>query len=175
MKKILFGLSFFLLISLLFNSCKEKSEEEIKDWSKINKELIEVNKNLVKIDRENILKYIDQNELQMTENKSGLWFSVTKSGKGEKITENQTATINYKIELLDGTLCYSSDKDGSMTFKVGKAQVATGLQQGVLKMRKGDKAIFIIPPHLAYGLVGDDNKIPGRATLVYTVELLKID
>ena len=172
---MLFGLSFLMLISLLFNSCKEKTEEKPKDWSKINKELIEVNKNLIKIDREKILKYIELNELQMTENKSGLWFYVTKLGKGQKIKENQTATLNYKIELLDGTLCYSSDNDGSMTFKVGKAQVATGLQQGVLEMRKGDKAIFIIPPYLAYGLVGDDNKIPGRATLVYTVELLKID
>ena len=41
-------------------------------------------------------------------------------------------------------------------------------------MKVGDKAKFIIPSHLAFGLLGDENKIPKRATLVYDVELIDV-
>jgi FKBP-type peptidyl-prolyl cis-trans isomerase len=41
-------------------------------------------------------------------------------------------------------------------------------------MKEGEKAIFIIPSHLAFGLLGDENKIPKRATLVYDVELVQV-
>ena len=41
-------------------------------------------------------------------------------------------------------------------------------------MKVGDIAKFILPSHLAFGLLGDEEKIPKRATLVYHVELLTI-
>ncbi len=40
-------------------------------------------------------------------------------------------------------------------------------------MREGEKARFIIPPHLAYGLLGDEKQIPARSIIVYEVELLE--
>jgi len=39
----------------------------------------------------------------------------------------------------------------------------------------GDKATFIMPPHLAYGLPGDGNKIPARSVIAYEVILVKVD
>jgi FKBP-type peptidyl-prolyl cis-trans isomerase len=41
-------------------------------------------------------------------------------------------------------------------------------------MHVGDRAKFIVPSHLAFGLLGDQNKIPQHATLVYDIELVKI-
>jgi FKBP-type peptidyl-prolyl cis-trans isomerase len=41
-------------------------------------------------------------------------------------------------------------------------------------MRAGDKARFVIPPHLAYGLLGDENRIPARAIIVYQLELVEV-
>ena len=41
-------------------------------------------------------------------------------------------------------------------------------------MRAGDKARFIIPPHLAYGLLGDENRIPARSIIIYQVELVDV-
>ena len=52
--------------------------------------------------------------------------------------------------------------------------VESGLEEGILLMKTGGKAKFILPPHLAYGLPGDGKKIPARAILVYDVELLSI-
>jgi len=83
--------------------------------------------------------------------------------------------INYKVSLLDGTIVYSSDSTGAMQFKLGKSDVAGGLQEGVKLLHEGDKAIFILPAHLAYGLTGDGDRIKHYATLVIDVELLKIE
>ena len=42
-------------------------------------------------------------------------------------------------------------------------------------MKEGDKARFVIPSHLAYGMQGDGNKIPGNSPLYYDVTLLKAE
>lgn len=170
-------LVYFLVIcfvNFFLIACKNKTEEKPKDWNKINKELIKVNSYMVKEDKERIEKYIERNNLQMQESSTGLWYGIIKHGQGDSIKDGQIAVINYSVELLDGTKCYSSDSLGSLTFKTGKSDVPSGLDQGIRKMRQGDHAIFILPPHLAYGLVGDDNKITSRSILVYYVELLKV-
>ena len=85
------------------------------------------------------------------------------------------ATINYSISLLDGTECYNSDDSGPRQFKIGQGGVESGLEEGILFMHEGDKARFIMPPHLAHGLLGDNHKIPARAIIIYEVELIKLD
>ena len=74
--------------------------------------------------------------------------------------------------MLDGSLCYSSDSLGPSTFRVDRA--ISGLEEGMLKLRVGDKARFIMPPYLAHGLIGDENRIPSRAIIIYDVELLDV-
>lgn len=49
-----------------------------------------------------------------------------------------------------------------------------GLEEGILMLRTGDKARFILPPHLAYGLFGDEEKILPRSTIVYEVKVIEI-
>ena len=49
----------------------------------------------------------------------------------------------------------------------------SGLDEAMVYLHLGDIAKLIIPNHLAYGLHGDDNRIPEYATLVYTVKVLE--
>ncbi len=42
-------------------------------------------------------------------------------------------------------------------------------------LREGDRAVFIMPPHLAAGLPGDGDKIPAHSVIVYEVEVLKLE
>jgi len=53
--------------------------------------------------------------------------------------------------------------------------VESGLEEGILLLRVGDKATFIMPPHLAHGLQGDGDRIPARSIIMYDVLLLKVE
>jgi len=44
-----------------------------------------------------------------------------------------------------------------------------------MAMLLGEKSDIVIQAKYAYGAVGSPPKIPGNATLVFTVELIKID
>jgi FKBP-type peptidyl-prolyl cis-trans isomerase len=42
-------------------------------------------------------------------------------------------------------------------------------------LAQGGKAKFILPSHLAYGLTGDQDKIPPQSPVVYDIELIEIE
>lgn len=154
-------------------SChKDKNEHKDINWQKVNKKLVNVNKYLVKEDSERIASYIFRHGWDMIETKGGFWYLITEHGTGDSVKHNDIVSLAYKVELLDGTECYNSDSLGLLSFKVGSGDVISGLQRGVLLLREGDKAIFIFPPVLAYGLLGDEKQIPPRSTLVYHIKVV---
>jgi FKBP-type peptidyl-prolyl cis-trans isomerase FkpA len=163
-----------LLITTII-SCGPATVNEYKPANDTTGEVyVRVNKYLVKKDADIIKSYIKRHKWDMTETESGLWFQIYKQGNGKNVKKGDKAILKYTSELLDGTPCYSSDSLGFKQFVIGEGRVEAGIDEGVLYMKKGDVARFILPPHLAYGLMGDENKIPARATLVYNVELLDI-
>ena len=135
---------------------------------------IEMNKRLVVEEQKRIEKYIKDNELTMYRTETGLWYNISKEGLGDQVKKGKYVTLNYSVRLLDETLLYSSDEKGAKEFLVGQGGVESGLEEGILMLKKGSKAQFIMPSHLAHGLIGDDNKIPSRAVLLYDVEVVKI-
>ena len=145
--------------------------------------LVHLNQQLVEKDASTIADYAQQNGWEMQTTQSGLWYMLYQNGQGEKAATGKIAEMNYSISLLDGTVCYSSDKLGTKSFRLGEGVVNTGLgmsavepglEEGVLLMRVGDKARFIMPPHLAHGLSGDGGRIPKRTIILYDVELLSL-
>ncbi len=77
--------------------------------------------------------------------------------------------------LLDGTVFDSSyERKEPITFPIGIGQVIPGWDEGILLLKEGEKARFVIPSHLAYGSRGAGGVIPPNATLIFDVELVKI-
>lgn len=136
--------------------------------------LIDANKMYVKQESDEIDRYVEHHNWKMTTTGTGLRYMITKNGTGAQAEDAKRAKVNYKISLLDGTLCYSSDSTGAKEFLIGQDNVESGLHEGIKYMHVGDKAVMILPSHLAHGLVGDDSKIPPHASVMYELELLSL-
>lgn len=99
-----------------------------------------------------------------------------KVGNGEEATVGKTVTVNYVGTLIDGTKFDSSyDRNQPFSFTLGVGQVIEGWDKGVLGMKVGGKRKLTIPSSLGYGDSGIPGVIPGGATLVFEVELLKVE
>lgn len=166
-------LSVLFVCSLCIVSCDDATTK-VNKKSQSNKaeSLIKINKEIVKNENEEINAYVKRHNWTMKETGTGLRYMNYVKGSGEKAKTGQTAKVNFKISLLDGTICYSSEKTGAEEFFIGEDHVESGLHEGVQLMCVGDKTIFILPPHLAHGLIGDKDKIPPLSTIVYDIELV---
>lgn len=166
-----------ILITMLFLCIACKQNEGIKQTKNSGDEkesLIRVNEYLVEKDKEIIENYVNRREWEMEVTESGLWYMVYEAGDGKMTEQGNLVALEYSVSLLDGTLCYHSDESGPLNFVVGRGGVEAGLEEGILLLRVGDKARFILPPHLAYGLLGDENKIPARSVIIYDLTLTSV-
>lgn len=105
---------------------------------------------------------------------SGLRYVVRDPGTGDATPQaGQEVICNYAGRLLDGTEFDSSYRRGTpFHFRLGTGAVIKGWDEAFAMMRKGEKCTLIVPYWLAYGTKGQPPKIPGRATLIFEVELL---
>ena len=165
----------FLVFFQLIVSCNQdaKKVEEVKPLS--DEELIGINKSNVIEEQEQIADYIQRHRYQMQTSETGLHSLSIAEGKGQTPIFRSSVTMNYTVNFLNGDYCYSSDSSGVLQFIMGQSDEPSGLQEGLSKMKAGGQALFIIPSYLAYGLTGDGNKIGPNKTLVYQVELLKVE
>ncbi len=147
------------------------TKKEIKQYGK---SLEMANQYLTVLDAERISNYAKRRNWNMTESKTGIWYEIYEKGNGKKAEEGQIAVFNYKISLLDGTVCYSSDSTGIKKMEIGHGGVESGLEEGILMLHKGDKARFIFPPFRAHGLLGDMKHIPPRSIIVYELDLINL-
>ena len=174
------NLAGYALILFLVFSCgrsynTQQSSQDLTEIERQKKEiLLRVNQQLVEEDAEEIRTYAERNGWQLKTTESGLSYMIYRNGQGEKATVGKTVTLEYTVSLLDSTICYTSEQLGQKVFRLGHGEQETGLEEGVLLMRVGDKARLFLPPHLAHGFTGDGDCIPRRSIILYDVELVQI-
>lgn len=166
----------YLFFSILLIACNEEKPKQEAILVKENyaEPFIKVNKKLIEKESRDIDNWLKRHQINAENTGTGLRFAILKRGNGNRAKLGQLATIDYKLSLLDGTLCYDSKKSGPETFLIGQDHVESGLHEGIQKMHVGDKCLLIMPPHLAHGLLGDDKKIPPLSCIIYEVDLLQI-
>ena len=106
---------------------------------------------------------------------SGLKYIDIEEGDGATPKAGQTVIVHYIGTLEDGTEFDSSvGRNRPFSFRIGTGQVIKGWDEGLSTMKVGGKRQLIIPPELGYGSRGAGGVIPPNATLVFDVELLRI-
>jgi FKBP-type peptidyl-prolyl cis-trans isomerase len=86
-----------------------------------------------------------------------------------------SAKVAYQAYLLDGTRIGGTDLSGPVTFTIGQGEAVSGLHEAVDLLAQGDSARFILPSYLAYGLTGDQERIPPNAAIFYDLVLVDLD
>ena len=110
----------------------------------------------------------------VTTTDSGLQYEQLVAGTGAQPAATDKVTVHYTGTLIDGTKFDSSvDRGEPATFPLNG--VIKGWTEGLQLMKEGGKAKLVIPAQLAYGEQGSGGAIPPNSTLVFTVELIKVE
>ncbi len=167
-----------LLLFFLF-ACGETKETE-KAYTKEEYKTILENSNKVKTlrEEEDIKNYIKRRNWTSEETGTGVYIVKYETGKSDDslMQPGDAARVTFTVSLLDGTLCYTTEdtEQEQLEIVVEKADVESGLHEALTHLRKGDKAIILIPSHRAHGLLGDQEKIPPLSTVIYDIQILDV-
>lgn len=176
--RLLIKTVFSFALMFLVTSCQNTEETgEVKkfDQIKIKEQFIKANKQVVTKENDEMDYYQKSHQMNFVKTNSGVRYFVYKpSVKGDSIEDGDIIKINYTVSLLDGTECYTSRTDGPKEFKVGMENIEDGIHKAVLYLKTGDKALIMIPSHLAHGLLGDSKKIPPQVPIMYDIEILAL-
>lgn len=99
-----------------------------------------------------------------------------KVGTGAAAVSGKKVTVNYLGTLENGKKFDSSyDRKTPFTFSLGEGAVIKGWDEGIVGMKVGGKRKLTIPSKLGYGERGAGSDIPPNSTLIFEVELLKVE
>lgn len=105
---------------------------------------------------------------------SGLQYEVIEEGKGSRPEAGDSVTVHYTGKLIDGTVFDSSEERGEpATF--GVSQVIPGWVEALQLMNEGSRWRLFIPSALAYGPQGAGGVIGPNQTLIFDVQLIKVN
>lgn len=106
--------------------------------------------------------------------KSGLQYQVITEGSGKKPTINSTVLVNYEGRLLDNTV-FDSSIARNEPIKLQLKNVIKGWQEVLPLMSEGSFYRVFVPAKLAYGEIGAGNMIPPNSTLIFDIQLIKVE
>ncbi|CAN1572349.1 FkpA FKBP-type peptidyl-prolyl cis-trans isomerases 1 [Spirosomataceae bacterium] len=117
-----------------------------------------------------IENYIKKNAIKVDfKSNSGLRFILNQEAKeGMSLNQGMSVKVKYSGRLLN-------DKQfdaGSFNFVLGVGQVITGFDEGIAKLKVGEKGTLIFPSSIGYGAAGAGSDIPPNSPLIFEIEVL---
>ncbi len=162
----------FSFIASFFFACHNKKDNNKITISNLEENILNANKLIVKDEAKDIELLIKRYNWKMQATGTGMFYSIDGNQKGNLLTKGDKVSLSYSISLINGKEIYNSTEYGIKTMTIEQSDEPVGLHELLKMMRVGNKARAIIPSHLAYGILGDNDKIPPYATLIYKIEIL---
>lgn len=148
-----------------------KSDESlIKSSVERNKELI--TDELVLID--NYIKADTKNTY--SNNKQGFWYAYQHRNVKDSIRPvlGDQVQYTYEISTLTDSILYTKQNIGNLLYEVDKQDLLSVLKNSLKIMKKDETIKVLTPSSLAYGYLGDQNKISKNQPLIFTITLESI-
>ncbi len=109
---------------------------------------------------------------------TGIFYIITKEGKGEKCGTGKTAYTHYRGYLVEkpttGNQFDSSEGRAPLDFVTGENKMIKGFDLMVQDMKVGEKRTIILPPEYGYGSQGYPGVIPANSYIAFDIELVEI-
>ena len=171
MKKF-FAIAMAAMLLTGMASCNNSSENSENTAEENTADSGMVIKDNLTIGREFLAENAKNDSVKVTE--SGLQYMVLKEGNGAKPGPTDMVTVHYTGKLINGKVFDSSVERGEpATFPLNG--VIAGWTEGLQLMSEGSKYRLFIPSELAYGEKGAGNDIMPNSTLIFDVELIKVE
>lgn len=168
-----------LMLVVVFSACREKSQHPMQGMSnaEMKELLMESSRHSAHLEEEKINHFVEEQDGTFKKSGTGLRYQIFPGTATpcDSILPEQRVFLNYSVELLDGTPCYSSLLSGPRSFVVEHDDVESGLHEGIQYLCVGDSAEMVLPSHLAHGLTGDQRKIPSNTPIVYRVKVISVE
>lgn len=133
----------------------------------------------MKTDDAKIQDYLKKNNLTATKTKWGTYVVIIQPGIGANITEKDIVSVNYTgRNLTDSVFDSSTDpRFGHVEpydLEIAQFGVIPGWIDGLLQLKKGSVAKFIIPSTLAYGKAKQNENIGENEILAFDIEVVDL-
>ena len=158
MRKFLFAIAAIVLLVVIVKPSQKKDNENSGNGNQA----------------ETVEEKLPEEVMGVTMDKSSI--EEIKEGTGNEALRGKRVTVHYEGSFESGEVFDSSIERGvPFTFNLGEGEVIQGWDLGVTGMKVGGKRKLTIPPELAYGDRGVPGAIPPNSTLIFEVELLKVE
>lgn len=119
--------------------------------------------------------FVVSDNAAITETDSGLKITVVENGRGPRLTKGMRLVVHYTGYFEDMSVFDSSiEREEAIELILGRSMVIKGWEEGLTKLRQGDKARLWVPYELAYGEQGR-GPIPPRTDLIFDIEILEAE
>ncbi len=155
----------FLIPSILAFGSQASANIPANSALKIDLELVKLRSEDQQMD-----DYVKATKLPVTETTStGLRFLRTVTTNGTALKAGLLATVKYTGFLVSNGVQFDT---GQIDVALGDGAVVKGFEEGLLKMKVGEKATLVFPSAIGYSKTGSGNKIPPYAPLIFNVEVV---
>lgn len=176
MKKI--SLITLLSISMLSCADREEARRPVSHGSgSFLKQSIEIGKELVSEEEQIFDSIIQANpDKEYFLSQKGYWYTILEESKTNDHLPKAGDLVYFDSEIysVTGDTIYRKGELKTREYMVDKEEIIIGLRDGLKRLKKGDKAEFLFPSHVAYGYIGDKQRIGMNVPIVYTVTILDI-
>lgn len=165
--------SFYMALLIGCIACTSGKKQEVTE-AEYRERLENVNRIMVRDEKKDIEDFIARHQFSMDATGTGLRYQVIAAGAGPQPKDHDQVILAYRLYDLGGTMLYDVTKQQPDTFRLAEGMQVRGLEEALRLFPEGTHARIILPAHLAYGMIGNEDKIPGATPLYYDLHLLHV-